>query len=120
MFSVPACLYPHGGHVQTEIHRAEERILRRGGWQTETYVDGRGVELPPHQQQVVGVRRPAAAVARLDLHEGLEPAQGGRRLAPHRLPPDQRLQPHQALERAQRTPSLETVCLSANHTASLH
>jgi hypothetical protein len=87
-------------------------------------VDGRGgAQLPPHHQQVVvdvGVRRrPAAAVARLDLHEGLEPAQRGSRLPPHRLSPDQRLQPHQTLERAQRAPSLGTVCFVSqpNHTA---
>lgn len=84
-----------------------------------TYVDGggSGKELPaaPQQQGVVVVRRlllvvvDAAGpgpVAGLDPHEGFEAAQRGRRLPPHRLPPDQRLQPHQALERAQRPPSL--------------
>lgn len=84
-----------------------------------TYVGGGGAELPaaPQQQRVV-VRRhvvlvvveAAAAgpgpVPGLDPHEGLEAAQRGRRLPPHRLPADQRLQPHQALERAQRPPSL--------------
>jgi hypothetical protein len=66
-----------------------------------TYVDCRGVQLPPASpREQVGVE------ARLDLEEGLEPAQRGRRLPTHRLPADQRLQPHQTLQRAQRTTSL--------------
>jgi hypothetical protein len=78
-------------------------------------VDGGGKELPAAPQQLgVVVRRLVLVVDAavpgpvpgLDPHKGLKAAQRGRRLPPHRLPADQRLQPHKALERAQRPPSL--------------
>lgn len=82
-----------------------------GGVNVTTYVDRGGVELPaaPEQQGVVVVVRAGTGpVSGLDPHQGLEAAQCGRRLAAHRLPPDQRLQPHQTLERAQRPPRLHS------------
>jgi hypothetical protein len=71
-------------------------------------VDGGGKELPAAPQRLVLVVDAAGhgPVPGLDPHKGLKAAQRGRRLPPHRLPADQRLQPHKALERAQRPPSL--------------
>ena len=53
------------------------------------------------RRRVVGAAG-SGAVSGLDLLQELEASQRGRRLAPHSLAADQRLQPHQALERVQR------------------
>jgi len=90
---------------------------------------GGGKELPAAPQQLgVVVGRLVVLVDAdgpgpvpgLDPHERLEAAQCGRRLPPHRLPADQRLQPHQALERPQRPPSLRFPAESPGSVSQRH